>query len=168
MEISNKSLATLGVVLVVLGLLFLVLNFLPGWSIGKAWPVIFFFLAALFFVPPFLFPSQRQWIGSLFIPGAILISLGVLFFYNTLTGDWKSWAYGWLLIIAGIGLGLLLAGWYGKWGRAVTLTGIWMIVVNLGLFALFGAIFGGPVLKAAAPVLLTLAGVLLLVRAFRR
>jgi hypothetical protein len=72
------------------------------------------------------------------------------------------------LIIAGIGLGLLLSGRYGNWGNGVVLAGTWMILVNLGLFALFGAIFGGPVLKAGAPVLLTLAGVLLLVRALRR
>lgn len=168
MEISNRSLTLVGAVLVGLGILFLVFNFIPGWSIGMAWPFVFFFLAAFFYIPPFLFPSERRWIGSLFIPGSILLVLGLIFLYNTITRDWASWAYAWLLLVSGVGLGLILAGWYGQWGRPVILTGTWLIIVDVALFALFGTLFGGPALKVISPALLVLCGVLLLLRAIRR
>lgn len=168
MEVTNRSLIVMGAILVVLGLLFLGFNFIPGWSVGMAWPVIFFVLAAGFYIPAFIFPSQRQWIASLFIPGSILLALGLIFFYNTTTNDWTSWAYAWLLIVSGVGLGLALAGWYGQWGRSVVVTGVWMIIVTVTLFSLFGALFGGPALKVVAPILLTVGGVLLLWRALKR
>lgn len=168
MEISNRSILVIGAILIAIGILFLALNFVPGWSIGMAWPVIFLVLAAGFYLPPFLFPDQRQWIASLFIPGSILLALGVIFLYNTISRDWQSWAYAWLLIIAGVGLGLSLAGWYGRWGRAVILTGAWMIAVTVVLFALFGALFGGPALRVLGPALILIGGVVLLFRALRR
>ncbi len=168
MEISNRSILVIGAILVLVGVFFLALNFVPGWSFGMSWPVIFLVLAAFFFIPPFIFPDQRQWIASFFIPGSILLALGVIFLYNTISGDWRSWAYAWLLIIAGVGLGLALAGWYGRWGRPVVVTGIWMIVINVILFAIFGALFGGPALRVLAPVLILVGGVLLLYRALRR
>ncbi|HEX9014208.1 MAG TPA: hypothetical protein VF813_11850, partial [Anaerolineaceae bacterium] len=71
-------------------------------------------------------------------------------------------------IVSGVGLGLALAGWYGQWGRSVVVTGVWMIIVTVTLFSLFGALFGGPALKVVAPILLTVGGVLLLWRALKR
>lgn len=168
MEITNRTLAIVGTVLIGVGLLFFGLNFIPGWTLAMTWPVIFFVLAAGFFVPPFLFPSQRQWMAGLFIPGAVLLSLGIIFLYTTISLDWSAWAFAWLLIVAGVGLGLMLAGLYGNWGSGVVTVGVWMLLVNVALFALFGALFGGPALKLAAPFVLTLAGIVLLIRAFRR
>lgn len=168
MQITNRSLVVVGGLLIGLGVLFLALNFVPGWSFGKAWPLIFFLLAAGFVTPVFVFPMYRQWIGALFIPAAVLLTLGLIFLYNSVNGDWSVWAYAWLLIISAVGLGLMAAGSYSRWSRSVVDAGLWLLLVPLGLFALFGALFGGPQIKVIAPVLLLVGGVALLARSMRR
>lgn len=168
MQITNRALMLVGGALVLLGGLFLALNFVPGWSFGKAWPLIFFLIAGGFSVPVFMFPMYRQWIGALFIPGAIAFTLGLIFLYNAVFGDWKAWAYAWILLVAGVGLGLMLAASYSGWGRTVVDVGLWLLLVPLGLFALFGALFGSPQIKVAAPALLVIGGIALLARSVRR
>jgi hypothetical protein len=135
---------------------------------GRTWPVIFFLIALGFYLPPILWPSARQGLAALFIPGSILVALGLIFFYNTLTDDWASWAYAWTLIPGGVGLGLALASRYGGWGHGTMWVGIWMIVGSLVVFGFFGMLFGGAALRSIGPVLLIVGGVLLLVRAFMR
>jgi hypothetical protein len=168
MEITNRVLTVFGIILVGFGILLLGLNFIPGWSMAMAWPVIFFILSALFVIPILMFPLQRQWVSAFFIPASILVMLGLIFLYNTITRDWVVWAYAWLLIITGVGAGMALASWYGGWGRDTITVGIWMMLISLVAFSVFGAIFGGPVLRAVSPVVLTLGGVVLLVRALRK
>ena len=168
MQITNRSLVVVGGLLIGLGVLFLALNFVPGWSFGKAWPLIFFLLAAGFVAPVFLFPMYRQWIGALFIPGMVMLTLGLIFLYNSLSGDWSVWAYAWLLLIGAVGMGMMAAGSYSRWSRSVVDVGLWLLLVPLGLFALFGALFGGPEIKIIAPVLLLVGGVALLARSMRR
>lgn len=168
MQVTNRSLVIVAAVLIGMGLLFLGLNFVPGWSFGMAWPLVFLLLAAGFVVPVFLFPMYREWIGALFIPASILLVIGLIFFYNTISGDWSVWAYAWLLLMSGVGLGLVLAGNYSNWGRGVVDTGLWLILIPLGLFALLGAIFGSPQVRVIAPVLLVLGGLALLARSLRR
>lgn len=168
MQITNRALLLAGGLLIGLGLIFLALNFIPGWSFGKAWPLIFFLLAAGFLVPISMFPMYREWIGALFIPGALMVAFGLIFFYNTLTGDWRMWAFGWLLLPTAVGIGLALAAGYSKWGKTVVDVGLWLALAPLALFALFGALFGGWLLRIIGPALLLLAGLGLLVRSISR
>jgi len=107
-------------------------------------------------------------LAGLLIPGSIMLSLGLIFTYNVLTGDWLSWAYGWMLIVAGVGLGLALGARLGEWGRSSTWVGIWMLVASVAVFSVFGALFGGPVLKTCAPVLLVISGLALVLGGFRK
>ena len=46
--------------------------------------------------------------------------------------------------------------------------GQWMLAISVLVFGLFGTLFGSPALKIAGPILLILAGVLLMARAFRK
>ena len=108
MNPNHRGSLIAGVILIGLGVLFFLLNLLPGVNFDKLWPVIFILLAAGFFIPPLLWPQQRQGLSGLFIPGAIMLMLGLIFFYNTFTNDWASWAYAWTLIPGGVGLGLWL------------------------------------------------------------
>lgn len=162
MNIDRGSLVA-ALALILLGGMFLVLNLL-GWSLGTTWPVVFFVLAVGFYLPPFLWPVQRRGLVGLFIPASIFLTLGLVFLYNTLSGDWIAWAYAWLLLPAGVGLGLVLAAWGGGWGRAVAIVGAWMGATGVALFALFGLLFGTSVLKMIAPLLFILGGLLLLGR----
>jgi hypothetical protein len=71
------------------------------------------------------------------------------------------------LIVAGVGGGMALASWAGRWGSVPTWVGNWMLMGSLAIFALFASIFGLPLLKLAGPVLLIIAGILLITRGFR-
>ncbi|HEX7393373.1 MAG TPA: hypothetical protein VF313_00455 [Anaerolineaceae bacterium] len=169
MDNANRGTVVLGAFLVSIGVIFLVLNLIPGVDIGKTWPVIFFFLAAAFYLPAFLWQGARRGLAGLFIPGSIMLILGLIFVYDVLTSDWASWAYAWLLIPAGVGLGLTLGSTVGGWGRGPSQTGLWIMGVDVGLFALIATLFGGnTAIRTFGPLVIILAGVLILVRVFRK
>ena len=166
MNAANRSSTAIALILIGLGALFLAFNLVPGLQLGRTWPVIFFIIAAGFYLPALVWPESRQGLAALLIPGSIMLALGLIFFYNTLTNDWASWAYAWTLIPGGVGLGLALASRVGQWGQGTLWTGVWMMVGSVVVFGLFGMLFGGPVLKAFGPIVLIAGGVLLLLRQF--
>jgi len=168
MQIRDRSGFFLAIVLIGLGVLFLAASIIPGFSIGITWPVIFLFIAAGFYLPPLIWPSVRRELAALFIPGSVMLSLGLIFLYNTATSDWRVWAYAWLLIPAGVGLGLILSSWVGDWSRAATWVGIWLLAVDVALFSLFAALFSKGFLSIVGAVLMVICGFVLLLRAFLR
>jgi hypothetical protein len=168
MQRGKRGTLVLAFFLIFVGVLFLVLTLVPGWNARLSWPLIFFVLSAGFMIPPLVFPKLRIGLSSLFIPGAILATLGLIFTYNVISQDWGSWAYAWLLISSGIGAGLALASWYGHWGKAATLTGIWIMVTSGAVFAFFGFIFGTAIMKMVTAGLLILFGLLLVLRSLRK
>lgn len=168
MNPTNRGSLVVGLLLIGLGVLFFAFNVIPGIDIGALWPMIFIVLAVGFFAPPLLWPQAREGLSGLMIPGAILLMLGLIFFYDTLSGDWASWAYAWTLIPGGVGLGLWLGSWYGRWGKDSMAVGQWMLAISVLVFGLFGTLFGSPALKIAGPILLILGGVLLMARSFQK
>ncbi len=164
MKPIDRARNIVAVILIALGLLFLVFNLIPGFNASLIWPVLIILLGVGALLPPFLMPADRQGLAALFIPGIILIELGLYFIYNVQTGDWASWAYGWVLIPAATGLGLALAAWVGRWGAVVAWVGIAILVSSLIVFTIFAWLFGTPVLKAIGPVGLIVTGLLLLLR----
>jgi len=160
----NRGSLYVAVLLIGLGVLFLAFNLMPGFAMGSAWPAVFYILAAGFYLPPILWREQLRGLSGLFIPASIMLALGLLFTYNVLTQDWASWGYAWTLIIAGVGGGMALAGWAGRWGSGPTWVGNWMLLGSLAIFALFAAIFGQPLLRLVGPGLLIVAGIALVMR----
>ncbi len=156
-----------GSILVLLGAVFLAFNVLRI-DFGKVWPIIFFIIAAGFYLPVLLMPNERKNLSGLLIPGTILAGLGVIFFYNTLTDDWSSWAYIWTLIPAAVGLGLLLAARVGQWGGDTMKVGFWMFVISTAVCLILAAFFGGGNAGAIGAVLLIGLGVYLLIQSMRR
>ena len=153
---KNKDSVTIifAVLLITLGVLFLLPSVIPGFSVNFSWPIIFFILALGFYLPSLMWPAVRRELAALYIPGSVMLSLRVIFLYNVTTNDWAAWAYAWLLIVAGVGLGLILSSVIGRWSRSVIWVGIWMLSINLAIFSLFAMIFGGPLFKVAGPVLM--------------
>jgi DNA-binding CsgD family transcriptional regulator len=150
-----------GYALVGLGVLFIAAStFLDG-ALNLALPLVFFMLALVFIALAFNLVEKWLWAVWLFVPGTLLLSFGVIFLLNVLTGDWQSWAYAWLLLVAGLGAGLALAGWYGQLRQEFLMAGVGLIVIGITLFAIFGVIAGGQVIKLAAPLLLVAGGIAL-------
>jgi hypothetical protein len=167
MDSTRKGSILIGGVLIAFGLLFLIFSLLPGFSIGVAWPIIFYIIAAGFALPIFFWPENRRGLAALFIPGSIFLALGLIFTYTVATQDWVAWAYAWLLMVSGVGLGLILASSFGGWDRNVRWTGIWMLAISIGLFGLFATLFGASILKIIGALLVMAVGIVLLFRAVR-
>ncbi len=161
---QNRGAVYVAILLIVGGALLLAINLAPRLTIANTWPVIFYILSAAFFLPPILWPEKRRGLSGLIIPASILLTLGILFSYNVGTRDWSAWAFAWVLIVAGVGMGLALASAYGRWSSTTTWVGVWMLLGSLVFFALFAGIFGSPLLKIVSPILLLLAGIILLLR----
>jgi len=155
-------------VLIILGAVFLILNFVPNVGFGELWPVIFFVTALGFYLPAVIWPESRRGLAALYIPGSMILVMGIAFLYNTLSGDWGVWAFAWLLIPLGIGLGMTLAAWIGSWDRPVGEVGIWIMVLNAVGFGLFGTLFGEPLIKAVGAGVVLGGGILMLLRGYLR
>lgn len=152
-----------GMVLILFGALFLILQLIPGLYVWFSWPWIIIGVGVFLLV-----------IGSatgepdMAIPACIVGGIGALLYYQDLTGDWDSWAYAWTLMPGFVGLGIFLSGLLG--GKRESLReGGWLILISLGLFAAFGSFFGAIGLVGDYwPVLLILLGLLLLIRPLLR
>jgi hypothetical protein len=91
-----------------------------------------------------------------------------IFFYNTFTDNWESWAYIWALIPASVGLGLLFAARVGNWGGDTMKVGFWMFVISTGVCLILAAFFGGGNAGLVGAILLIVLGVFLLIQSIRR
>ncbi len=157
----NRMVKIASFVLVGVGVALLALSFFTGGRVNVALPLVFMMLGGGFFILVFVLAERWAWSGLLYVPGCLLLALGIIFLLNVLTNDWNAWAYAWLLLVAGSGAGLVLSNSRGMWRREVTLAGWIMALVGITLFALFGAIAGGPFIYIMAPVLLVAAGLAL-------
>lgn len=138
METTNKrSALVFGALLITIGALLLAGQLFDFVNWGSLWPLINVAIGLLFFLGMFLGGKST---GPLAIPGAIFIAVGLILFFQNLTGAWETWSYVWGLIVAAVGIGLYI---YGVWsnqpgskeaGWALTRTG-------LTLFLVFGFIF---------------------------
>ncbi|MBA3072371.1 MAG: hypothetical protein FP831_02140 [Anaerolineae bacterium] len=168
MDESKRGTMAAGIILVALGALFFALNLIPGIVAAMTWPLILVVIGIGFCLPALIWPQQKESLAGLLIPGSILIVLGGIFLFNTLTGIWSVWAIAWMLIPASVGLGLILGAWVGKWDKSVTTVGLWMLVLSLAVFALFASLFGNVVVKSIGAGLLIVTGLVLLIRSLMR
>ena len=154
--------------LIFLGVIFLILNFMPNVGFEELWPVTFFVTALGFFLPAVIWPDSKRGLAALYIPGSLMLVTGITFLYNTLSGDWGVWAFAWLMIPLGIGLGTTLAAWIGDWAPPVGEVGVWIMVLNTVGIGLFGTLFGEPIVKAFSAGLVLVSGGLMLLRGVLR
>jgi DNA-binding CsgD family transcriptional regulator len=158
MSLFSKPARVISYILTGTGVFLFAVNIALEWTLNIALPLVFLVLGSgFFFLVPY-WKNRWYWASLFYIPGALLVSFGVIFLLNVLTGDWRSWAYAWLLLVAGIGVGLVMAGREKHWHIAVTLTGWGMAIAGITFFVVFGAIAGGIFIQVMAPILIILAG----------
>jgi hypothetical protein len=87
-----------GAFLIILGAISLANLFIPG-----TWALLLVGIGIFFVVLSF---AWRR--ADLTTTGVINIVLGAILFYQSRTGDWRSWYYLWPLIFSAVGAGLLL------------------------------------------------------------
>jgi hypothetical protein len=151
-----------------LGIVLLAFNFIEGLTFKRAWPLFFFIFAISFYMPALLWRGERHGLAGLYIPGSIFLTLGLVFTYNTFSGDWNSWWFAWTWIPAGVGLGLFLGARAGGWGSEAAAVGAWMLGVNVALFAVLATFFGAPLLKTAGPAMIIICGLVVILNALLR
>jgi len=161
MNQMNRGFRITSLILVGVGIAFLALNIATGGAFNITLPLVFLMLGGAFFILAFAGSQKWDWTGYLFIPGAILIAFGIIFLINILTGDWTSWAYAWLFLVAGAGAGLAFSSVYMRLDQRFTWAGLAGTLVGVTLFALFGAIAGGKLIQVMAPILLAMGGLAL-------
>lgn len=164
MNESRKGTLATGIILVLLGAAFFIVNLIPGFADGKTWPFIFIVLGGGFLLPALVWPNSREGLAGLYIPGMIFVVLGGIFLFNVLSGNWEVWAYAWILIPAAVGLGLYSGARVGSWHEDVRKTGSWMMLISAAVFAFFAAMFGNPMVKAIGAGFLILIGLGLVLR----
>jgi DNA-binding CsgD family transcriptional regulator len=158
---SRRTTTWLSAALVLIGVLILASNLLPGGGIAVGLPLVICLLGAVTLLLAYSAPVKYEWAVWICLPGCMLIALGIVFLLNVITGDWKAWAYAWLLLFAGAGIGTVLIGQRFGWRDLYLLIGGASCLLSLILFTLFGAIAGGLFIQIMAPILLITAGLLL-------
>jgi hypothetical protein len=127
-----------GTLLIVFGLLSLasqLFRSVVNWS--YLWPLSVIIFGGLFFAG--MFWGGRR-VSGLAIPGTIIGGIGLMLLYQNLTNQWESWAYSWSLIIVLVGIGIYIAGAYGRFDGQKQ-AGIRVMKIGLILFVIFGAFF---------------------------
>ena len=158
---KRKNGIVLGIILIILGLLFLAREIAPQYFQFWDWPFIIIGLGGVFVLWAILSGT-----GGLAVPGSILAGIGGIFYYQNLTGDWDSWSYIWSLIPGFIGVGIIISGIIDREYKEAFTGGLVMLLISGILFFTFGSAFGLPEeITMYWPALLILLGFVALVRA---
>lgn len=172
MDSGRRAMFAFGVVLILLGAFFAVLQFVPGlrdWlDLYFAWP-----LAIIGFAILLLLLGLLAEIPAMVVPACIFGGIGGLLYWQSVTGNWDSWAYAWALIPGFVGVGLFLLGLTSARERKNIGAGIWLVLISAVMFLVFGSAFGAflggwGLLARYWPVLVIAFGVLSLIEALLR
>lgn len=161
----RKNNVSAGVVLIVLGVVFLLFQFFPRLEMVFSWPIIILLVALGLLVIGLLTLTPEM-----VIPACIVGGIGsILYLQNAGILTWSSWAYLWTLIPGFAGTGTLIAGVLRRKRKTIS-EGLDTMLVSAVLFAIFGAIFGNmfghfPFKGAMLALLLIGLGVVQLIRA---
>ncbi|MBE0695447.1 MAG: hypothetical protein IH586_00835 [Anaerolineaceae bacterium] len=163
---TRRSIAS-GTLLILLGLLFLVYQFMPdrfSWlQINMGWPLIIIAVGVFMLIFGLIVGAP-----GMAVPASILAGIGGLLYWQIATGQWDTWSYAWALIPGFVGVGVILTALLGggKLRESIEGGGT-LILISLVMFAIFGSFLGGLQLFGNYwPVLLILLGVIMLARSF--
>jgi hypothetical protein len=165
MHRSTRSGIGLGILLIILGLVFLPGQLFPGIAerFGPiTWPIIVVGIGVFLFILGLITGNP-----GMAVPACIVGGIGLVLIWQNTTGNYTSWAYAWTLILGFIGVGIILEGLLaGHFGRSLVRGG-WLILLSLVLFTIFASFTGGPqFLGIYWPLLLIGLGILALIQYF--
>lgn len=133
---TPKSNRTIGLGLMGLGLFFLIGTILGG-VMDLMWPIFVLGPGLLLFYLVRAFGNKAAWLS---VPATMISTVGLLLFYQNLTGHWESWAYAWSLIMpTALGIGVSIYGDLKKNDKTIE-RGEKLAKFGLGIFAV-GAVF---------------------------
>lgn len=127
-----------GLLLIGLGMVFLLGQFLRFDIWHYFWPLFIVGFGLLFFAGMIAGGKEA---GGLAIPGSLFTMLGLLFLFQNTFNHWASWAYAWALLApTSIGIGLMI---FGKWSDKPGLyqPGWLLMIIGLTIFLAMGAFF---------------------------
>jgi hypothetical protein len=166
---ARSSLRT-GVALILVGIVFLVLQIVPGIRDifnGQNAPALVLFGVALLLAMIGIISGAP----GMVIPVCILAGIGGIFYWQTaLGGGYLSWSYAWTLIPAFVGVGIFLNElMMGRPLKGLS-DALGPIAFSIVAFLIFGSAFGGiGILGIYWPALLIVLGLLFLIQPlFRR
>jgi len=127
-----------GSVLIAIGLLSLLSQLFRQINFWETfWPLTIIGIGAVFFAAMFAGGGS---VSGLAIPGSIFSVIGLMLFYQNLTGHWESWAYGWTVILVSVGVGIFIMG--ARSGKPEQRqAGLRVLRIGLIMFIIFGAVF---------------------------
>lgn len=168
MQGKQRSNLAVGLILILMGALFLAYQLVPGaenWFGLFDWPIYIVGVALLLAVIGIIGGAP-----GMAVPVCVVGGIAGILYWQNITGNWDSWSYVWALIPGFVGLGIIISGLLGSKGNRweTVKGGLWLLVISGVLFVVFGSFFGLPLLGDYWPVLLILLGVLLLGRAVIR
>jgi len=164
MDSQRRSSVAGGLVLILLGALFLAVQWVPRLQLWFSWPLIIIGIGVLLLIVGLL-----TGVLAMAMPACIVGGIGGLLYWQNATGNWESWAYAWTLIPGFVGVGMVLSGLLGGDTRQMISGGGWLILISLVLFAVFASFFGALGLVGSYwPVLLIGLGLLVLAQSLFR
>lgn len=136
---TNRNLASavFGLILIGLGIIFLVGQFVNIEIGAFLWPFMVIAIGGVFFAA---MVAGGPSAGGLAIPGSIISMVGLILLFQNTFGHWESWSYGWTLILTAVGIGLVIRGYWSK-DEASRQSGWRVIRIGAIFFVLFGAFF---------------------------
>lgn len=127
-----------GLVLIILGGIFLAGQLFDLRLGSSLWP---FFIIVPGLVLFYFMASGGEEAAPLAIPGSLVTAVGLLLFYQNITGHWESWAYAWALIFpTSFGIGLVIMGMRSE-NEGIRRTGEGFVRVGMIVFVVCGLFF---------------------------
>jgi hypothetical protein len=165
MNSTTKSSLRSGLALILLGVIFLVLQIVPGIKEifrGENAPALVLFGVAL------LLAVIGIAVGAtgMIIPVCIVAGIGGIFYWQTVMGaGFLTWSYAWTLIPGFVGVGIFLNELLSGHPLKGLMDAIGPVVFSLVAFMIFGSLFGGiTTIGPTVPVLIIFLGLVVLLQ----
>jgi hypothetical protein len=168
MDTKRRSNFGAGLVLILIGAIFLIGQLSPEWyqwlDPSEHWPMIIIGVGILL-----LIMGLMSGVPAMAVPACIVGGVGGLLYWQNLTDNFESWSYAWALIPGFVGVGVILSGLLGTGVKQSLREGLNLLRISMFGVAIFGTIFGADDFAVPVwPILLIAVGVLYLFQSIFR